>query len=188
MQRACFSNLWHGVWLVMLSLALVPLDSYSAGPDSAEYKLKAALIYKLTGFIEWPKSSLKGRKFGICVLGRDDFGDALDALEARRVGNQTIHVRRFVQSEAVDAASCQILFVSESKRPFLRTILHSLAHYPILTIGDVKQFAESGGMIEFVRGYKRIGFKINLQQASKAGLKISAPLLDLSTIVDTAQP
>ncbi len=187
MQKFCFCKPRRSAGMSLLLLALLlPVSIHSAGSGSAEYKLKVALIYKLTGFIEWPESSLEGGKFGICILGRDDFGNALDALEARKVDNQAIHVRRFVQSEAVDA-SCQILFVSESKRPFLRSILQSLAHYPILTIGDVEQFAEKGGMIEFVRGSKRIGFRINLQ-ASKAGLKIAAPLLDLSTIVETTQP
>ncbi|WP_457674046.1 YfiR family protein [Thiolapillus sp.] len=174
----------HVVRLLLVLLMLLPMEPRWALAVSSEYKLKAALIYKLTRFVEWPLTDGRRSEFGICILGRDDFGSALDALESRKVHGLPIHIRRLVQSEAVDE-SCQILFVSESKRPFLRAILASLEGQPILTIGDVEQFAEKGGMIEFVRGRKRIGFRINLQQAMRAGLKIAAPLLELSTIVET---
>jgi hypothetical protein len=170
--------------VLFMLLMLLPMEPRSALVVSSEYKIKAALIYKLTRFVEWPRESLQQKDFGICILGRDDFGSALDALESRKVGGLPIRIRRLVQSEAVDIG-CRILFVSESKRPFLRTILGSLEGQPILTIGDVERFAEKGGMIEFIRGRKRIGFRINLQQATRAGLKIAAPLLELSTIVET---
>lgn len=181
---------WGRCWrasAVALLLLLSPMQIESAGLVSSEYKLKAALIYKLTRFVEWPAEAGSGDSFGICLLGRDDFGSALDALESRTVGDKPIRIQRFVQSEAVNR-SCQILFISESKRPFLRTILNSLAHLPLLTIGDVDQFAEKGGMIELTRGRKRIGFRINLQRANRAGLKIAAPLLELATIVETETP
>lgn len=188
MSRHTCINVWRNICCALLVLlALLPADLLSAGAVSPEYKLKAALIYKLTKFVEWPQSVQERRRFGICILGQDDFGSALDTLEARQVGDLPIHIQRFAQSEAVNS-SCQILFVSESKRPFLKTILHSLAHLPILTIGDVATFAEKGGMIEFTRGHKHIGFRINVQQADRAGLKIAAPLLDLATIVETVQP
>ena len=170
--------------LLLALLLLLPMEPPPAMAVSSEYKLKAALIYKLTRFVEWPRENRTGGSFGICILGRDDFGSALDALESRKVDGLPIRIRRLVQSDAVDS-SCQILFVSESKRPLLPRILASLKGRPILTIGDLDGFAEKGGMIEFVRGRQRIGFRINLQQADRAGLKIAAPLLELSTIVET---
>ena len=170
--------------LLLLLLSLWASIAPAGGVVSPEYKLKAALLYKLARFVEWPESVESRSTFGICVLGRDDFGSALDALESRKVDHRPIRIHRFVQSEAVDER-CQILFISESKRPFLKPILRTLSRYPILTIGDVEKFAERGGMIEFTRGHKRIGFRINLHQANAAGLKIAAPLLELSTIVET---
>ena len=171
-------------WLLLALLLFLPMEPPPALAVSSEYKLKAALIYKLTRFVEWPPESRQRTDFGICILGRDDFGSALDALESRYVHGLPIRIRRLVQSDAVDS-SCQILFVSESKRPFLHSILASLEGRPILTIGDLDGFAEKGGMIEFVRGRQRIAFRINLRQASRAGLNIAAPLLELSTIVET---
>lgn len=160
---------------------------------SAEYKLKAALIYKLTRFIEWPEtySSIYPQNkpaqnhFGLCVLGRNDFGSALDALNGRKVGTAIISVKHFKQSDSI-SRFCQLVFISDSKQAFLKAILFSISQYPILTIGDSPGFAKKGGMIQLVHGDKRIGFNINLQRTNASGLKISAPLLELSTIVSSA--
>lgn len=173
----------HWTWLWLL-LALLPVQLCAAAPPTAEYKLKAALIYKLSKFVEWPDPLEAGQNgaFGICVLGEDPFGKALDALEARKTGGQPIRVYRFAQSEALDRR-CRVVFISESKRPFLRPILQKLRRLPILSLSDMSGFAEQGGIMQFARGKKQIGFKINLQSARQAGLEIAAPLLELATIV-----
>ncbi len=178
------------LWFILL-LSLQPLQ-LMADSVSAEYKLKAALIYKLTRFIEWPEAysnlypqdKATQNRFGLCILGRDDFGSALDVLNGRKVGTAVISVQRFKQSESI-SRSCQLVFISDSKQAFLKAILFSIRQYPILTIGDSPGFAKKGGMIQLIRGDKRIGFNINLQRAKASGLKISAPLLELSTIVSS---
>lgn len=157
----------------------------AASPVSAEYKLKAALIYKLTKFVEWPEAAgdTPNQSFGICVLGKDYFGSALNALEERKAQGKPITVLRFTQSEAIDLR-CQMLFISDSKQAFVGPILDRLQKKPILTLGDMEKFAETGGILQFTTGHQRIGFRINLQSAKQAGLTIAAPLLELSTIVE----
>ena len=181
-------SLFKGLRLYcLLLLACMPLHSATVIAQTAEYKLKAALIYKLTKFVEWPltESDAKERSFGICLLGRDDFGTALDALAEREVQGRRINIRRFAQSEAVEVENCQLLFISESKLAFMQSILDSFRRQPVLTISDAKQFADKGGMIQFSSGDKRIGFMINLERAVDSGLIIAAPLLELATIVDS---
>jgi hypothetical protein len=157
-----------------------------ASSSGSEYKLKAALIYKLTKFIEWPnlQPGHRPEHFGICLLGEDDFGDALDALESRKVKDIPIQVYRHSQSEAI-GENCHIVYISESKKAFLTPILQSLAGTPILTLSDIEGFADHGGMLQFTYLSKRIGFLINQQSAKAAHLTIAAPLLDLATIVDS---
>jgi len=171
------------LWVVLLC---APWWLSAATPPSAEYKLKAALIYKLSKFVEWPSLHVTGpgMEFRICLLGRDDFGSALDALSGRRTAGLPIAIRRFSQSESI-GNDCHMLFISDSKQPFMRSILRSLAQRPILTVGDSEHFARNGGMIQFTREDKRLGFKINLEQARASHLKIAAPLLELATIVHT---
>ncbi len=168
--------------VVLLLLYLPP--PARAGTVSTEYKLKAALVYKLTRFVEWPeKASLRpDGTFGVCVLGRDDFGRALDALAGRSVDGAPISVHRFSQSRDIDG-ECQVVFISDSKKAFLEPIVAALEKRAVLTLGDSERFAERGGMIQFVSRDRRIGFTINLRHVHAAGLRIAAPLLELATII-----
>jgi len=161
-----------------------------------EYKLKAALIYKLTHFVEWPdRSSLtstnknisnryKENFFNICVLGDNPFGDILEPLRQRHVEGLPIQIYYFLQSEDV-GRSCQLLFISDSKRAFVKTILTTFSQRPTLSLSDIPGFAALGGMIEMTQGNKTIGFTINPDEAKAAGLSIAAPLLELANITDT---
>ncbi len=179
--RSGLYSLLTGCWLLLSLLA--PVQAHG-GPVSTEYTLKAALIFKLTRFVTWPagRETRNDGKFGICLLGRDDFGATLDALQGRTVNGAPIVVDRFSQSDAI-GDNCQVVIISDSKRAFIEPITRALSDRPILTIGDSRRFADQGGMIQFVRHDQKIGFIINLQQATVAGLKIAAPLLELATIV-----
>jgi hypothetical protein len=170
--------------LLFFCLVFIPFQVADAESSSAEYKLKAALLYKLTNFVVWPDYDALKNQFFICVLGKDKFGKALDVLEEHNVSGLPVTVRRLRQSEAINE-QCDLVFISESKQPFYKKIFYRLSDRPVLTIGDSEQFAQEGGMIQFTHGDKRIGFKINIQVVKSAGLKISAPLLQLSTIVST---
>ncbi|BCL62858.1 hypothetical protein DGMP_35510 [Desulfomarina profundi] len=164
---------------------VISVQIVAAGSVSPEYKLKAALLYKLTRFIEWPEQYSQGDdgSFGICILGQDDFGSLLDTLQKRYVNNARISIHRFMQSEGINE-NCQLVFISDSKRSYLNSIINTLANKPILTIGESKKFADQGGMIQFVLNDGQIGFKINIGHVHTSGLKIAAPLLELATIVD----
>jgi len=187
MTPAPHSKLRHRDWcgaicLTVLCLGLLTSFFAAANPVAEEYKLKAALVYKLAKFITWPEREGETNKFGICVLGRDDFGPALSALEGRRLGEKTITIHRFAQSSGI-RDDCRIVFVSRSKKAFITDIARTLGTRPILTVGDSRDFAAQGGMIELTLEGGRIGFRINLARAEQAGLKIAAPLLGIARIV-----
>lgn len=168
---------------ILLSLLFV--NFLDAAPIDTEYRLKAALIYKLTKFIEWPElpTGQTLDTFGICLLGKDQFGDALDSLSKRSVKKIPIEIHRHTQSETVDS-HCQIVYISSSKRGFIDIILQSLRSRPILTLSDLDDFAEQGGILQFTTGKQRIGFTINMESARQAKLNMAAPLLDLATLID----
>lgn len=172
--------------LCLLLFLFVTSTQAMAAQTNEEYKLKVALIYKLTKFIDWPDLKQEGSRhsFGICLLGEDRFGEALDALQARKVGDLPIVVYRHTQSEAIDD-HCQIAFISESKQAFLKSILQTLQGAPILTLSDIEGFATQGGIVQFTYLNKRIGFVINQESAKASHLTIASPLLDLATLVNT---
>ena len=100
-------------------------------------------------------------------------GSAVDGkgAEARRI------------SKPQEALDCRILFVSSSEANHLKDILATLDKANILTVSDIPQFSELGGMIQFVLDGNKIRFEVNLTAAENAGLTLSSELLKVATAV-----
>ncbi len=164
----------------MLLLLFPAFTAADAGSD--ESALKSVLVYKLAQFIEWPDSAHE--RFTICVLGEDPFDGTLERLNGRKIDQVPIVTAHYALSEQVPK-TCRILYLSSGKRPFQRKILEKFSRWPILTLGETDDFVEQGGMIQFHRIDGRFGFIINLEHAVATGLRIAAPLLSMSQIMET---
>ncbi|MEH6626709.1 MAG: YfiR family protein [Motiliproteus sp.] len=168
---------------VVISLALILLFpvSIEASP-SDEYRLKAALLFKLGDFVTWPDSDRE--PFEICVFGKNPFDGALVALQARKVKDKQIALRFFDRVNA-NLGQCHILYIPASENMHISSVIMSASYNSVLTISDIQNFAETGGMIELTKKNNRIGFRINLRVVKEAKIKIASPLLELATIVST---
>ena len=89
---------------------------------------------------------------------------------------------RHLQSDK-EIPGCHILYISSSERKTADHIFSTLNGSSILTVGEMTQFAAHGGMIQFSLEDQHVRFDINLDAASRAGLKISSKLLALAQIV-----
>jgi hypothetical protein len=172
-------------WLVLVH-AFIP--GAAMGQNSAgEYELKAAMLYNLTYFVEWPPSAYPYSQAPtvLCILGRDPFGGTLESIASGRVVNGRLLVIRHPQNDK-EANGCHVLYISSSERKSIAQILSTLKRASVLTVGEMAQFAAHGGMIQFSLEEKQVHFEINLQAASEADLKISSRLLVLARIVKDA--
>ncbi len=163
-------------WVLIASLTLL---AQVAKPS--EYDVKAAYLYNFGKFIEWPArpAPVEDGVFRICVLGQDPFGSALNAILA----GETISGAKVVNNpvaKAEDAVNCRILFISSSESVQLKHILAALANTGVLTVSDMPEFSQRGGMIQFVWQGNRVRFQVNLESAKRAGLTISSELLKLA--------
>ena len=153
-----------------------------AATGPAEYEVKAAFLYNFARFVEWPEAPAGDGPFVITVLGRDPFGAALDdTLRGKTIGQRRIEIRRASRSE--DLAGSRIGFISDSERDRLPAILKSLEASPVLTVGEMDEFAERGGVIRFRVEQDRVRLDINVAAAERARLRISSQLLKLARIV-----
>ena len=151
------------------------------GQVAREYSIKAAFLYNLAKFTEWPKGT-DGGAFSVCVVGEDPFGQDLDTIAATKtVGDQTLAVHRFRSPEHITA--CRILFVSRSEAHRLDAILARTGRSATLLVGDTEGFAENGIMINFYVDQDKIRFEINETAVTEANLKISSKLLRIARIV-----
>ena len=171
--------------LLLGLLAFMPVSAVKPDPpDPSEHEVKAALVFKLAKFVTWPPGvfSTDDQPFGLCVLGENPFGTALDLLGTLHLGGRAVRPARHMLADTA-AANCQLVFVTESPRESLGTVIEALGERPILTVSDIPGFADRGGIVEIVRKDQRLGFRISLGAMRAAKLRIAAPLLDLSDVI-----
>jgi hypothetical protein len=148
-----------------------------------EYEVKAALIYKITKFVSWPDHALSEGQatFNICILGNDPFSGSLETIKSRKTQGRLVSIERYNLSSEIK--NCQIVYINETKRGFLKTILKDVHNASVLSISDMKNFAKEGGIIEISYQNNALKFIININSAQQARIKIAAPLLELSEII-----
>jgi hypothetical protein len=150
----------------------------------SEYEVKALWLLNCARFVDWPEQAFADAQspFVIGVLGKDPFGKHLKkTLEGRTVKGRSFVVKRVSTDQELKA--CQILFISTSERKRTRNLLAKLKGAPVLTVGEMDDFLDQGGMIQFVRKDDTIRFAVNLEFAKPAQLYMSAHLLRVATSV-----
>ena len=182
--RHVAQTLPHAAVLVVVwaLIGASPLHAQQSRP--AEYEVKATYLYNFARFVEWPvrAEATKGDSFVICVLGQDPFGPALGAILAgEAINGKSVLLKRI--SRAQDAVICRILFISSSEDGRLKDILTALDKTGVLTVSDMPNFSQRGGMIQFVLDGNRIRFAVNLTPAQDAGLRVSSELLKVAISV-----
>lgn len=154
-----------------------------------EYQVKAAFLYNFAKFVEWPPEEFKTPKDPIlvCVLGHNPFGSSLeDVIRGKSIEGRGFAFRQV--SNAEQARSCQILFVSSEDGKRFHALARGLKAAGILTVGEMQGFAADGGIINFKLDGDRVRFEINVDAAERAQLRISSKLLSLAEIVKTEKP
>jgi hypothetical protein len=168
--------------LILLGLTLLPLHAQTG----SEYEVKAAFLYKFASFVKWPEEVPKA-PIGICVIGQDPFGGALDrVVKGKIINGAEFLIRRLKPSEPT--GDCHMLFISASERKRLKPVLDRVQREKILTVGDVPGFCEHGGVVNFDVADNHVQLEINLKAAERAGLQLSSRLLSLARIVRDPGP
>jgi hypothetical protein len=173
-----------GVLAAALSLA-ASLPVTAAAPT--EYQVKAVFLFNFSQFVDWPPAVFASPRspITICVLGHDPFGAALDDIvQGEVVNGRPLEVQRYRRVE--ELGSCHILFIDRSEQSRLSEILAQLSGRSVLTVSDMEDFAQRGGMIRFLTVGKKIRLRVNLDSAQAASLTISSKLLRPAEIVKSS--
>lgn len=186
-------TLRHATRLVLTLLALcgpavvAPAQSERPAdverPQPGEYDVKAACLFKLTKFVEWPGSAFDTPEtpLVIGVLGPDPFGERLDRIVAdRTVRGHPVRIRRF--ASLAELGPVHVLFVGHELAE-LTPLLAALNGTSVLLVGERPRFAQEGGIVNFYCRGSRVRFEVNLEGARERALVIDAKLLELARIV-----
>ena len=155
-----------------------------AGQSPTEYQVKAAYLFNFLKFVEWPHDPAADPhgKWVIGFVGDTPVGDELTRLvEGKNVLGRDLLVNKFQASD--NLRGCNILFISESEKKRLPSILAALRGSSVLTVADMDNFIGSGGMIQFVVDDARVRVAIDVGATSRAHLKVSSKLLTLARVV-----
>lgn len=170
--------------MAVLATALAPTAVRSAAGDSLEYAVKAAYLYKLGDYIEWPAAAFDTptSAINLCVAGEDPFGSALETnVAGQRIAGRPIAIQRL---KVVDRNSgCRILYVGGTDQQHVAQALDAVRGSPVLTVTDAARGSDGIGIVHFVVKDNRVRFTIDDQAAALNGLTISSKLISLALSV-----
>jgi YfiR/HmsC-like len=161
------------VWIACI---LRPGVAAAADPR-IELDVKAAYLLNFARYVYWPRSSGPdgSSPLVIGVVGRDAIVQVLEpTVSGRTVSGRPIRV---VQFAADRIERCDILYLPRSEARRFRTLLSEVSGKPVLTVSDKENFANEGGMIEFLLMDDSVRFAINNDTVGQCGLKLSSELL-----------
>lgn len=171
---------------LMALLALIGCASAStvAAQTATAPALKAAYLLKFAPFTEWPAASLSpGGAIAVCVVNDRAVAEELTMLARGRLVEGHTLVVSTPKADAAALASCHLLFASGLDAKASAALIGSVAGSPVLTVSDMEDFAERGGVVRFFVERGTVRFAINRDAAQRAGLRLSHQLLSLAKIV-----
>lgn len=183
------ARLTRGATLAAL-LVLLPfsgLRSQDVHPTADQ--VKAVFLFNFAQFVDWPSAAFAGPASPVVIgiIGEDPFGAYLDeTVRGETLRGRALVVRRFHQNE--DVRRCHIVFLAQSERDRIGTILEGVKGRPILTVSDDPGFLRRGGMVGFAFERNRVRVRINLVAVTAANLTVSSKLLRAAEIVTPGIP
>jgi hypothetical protein len=161
---------------------IVPAAAQAQTAD--EYQVKAAYMYNLAKFVDWPADAFESPSQPIvfCVLGQTPLSQPLrDALAGKVVGQRALQFRQLADPK--QAGDCKVLFISFPDKKRVREILDQVKSLHILTVGEADGFTEEDGIVRFYLDAGRVRLEFNLDAADDAKLHVSSKLLSLGRTV-----
>ena len=156
-------------------------DASAQSASNLEYQVKAVFLYQFVKYVKWPLPDSPGTgNPSIIGIFRESpvFPYLKETIKKPGRNDRSLSVQQLENVEPL--ITCKVVFFDKAYRIQWEDVLGTLADKPVLTISDSDGFAEKGGIIQFVTVGGKIKFIINNSAAKKAGLAISAKLLNLA--------
>lgn len=167
---------WLPGWLALLAL-VCPLRAHALD----ELPLKAAIIFNLLQFVEWPadaEASATGPLL-LCADRGASLWPHLQALEHRMVRQRHLELRDAGTAEALRGCQVWVLEDAGARLPASRMA----PGVPLLTIGDGSRADEAGIVIALRSIGPRLLFDIDMVLARQQRLQLSSKVLRLARVV-----
>lgn len=171
---------------IALVVALVfscgtPQTTY-ANTTSPEYAVKAAYIFNILRFVEWPddSSSINKNEINVCMLGENNFGAYITPIEEKKIEGRSLHIAN--KHGLQQTLDCQLVFIGNTNSYPPDEVSKILGDKKIIVVGDDLDFVKNGGMFSFYIENKKVRLALNKNALEKSGLKVSSLLLEVCMI------
>ena len=180
----------RGLWRLVLAaaalLCLVWNGTCAAQSDAAEYRIKAAYLYKFAGYIEWPAQAFAqgDSPIVIGVAGADALADELaQIVGGRSVNGRPLMVKKLTRQDALKGL--HMLFIGRGEA-HAADMLAAARSLPLLTVTELDEDRKgAAASINFVLVDDKVRFDVDLEPAEQAGIKISSRLLTVARKVSS---
>ena len=164
------------------ALVILGLLALCATTKAQDEKFKALFMYNFTKYIEWPQAKQSG-DFVIGVIGNSGMIDELNTIAQKKtVGAQTIKVKQI--SSADDVTKMHIVYITEDKSGEAAGVAGKIKGKGVVLITDKAGFALSTSGINYIKKDGKPNFEISTKHLNEEGVKVSAQLMALGTVVD----
>lgn len=168
---------------LLLSLVVSFTPAFSDETTSREQKIKAALIYYIAKFVEWPLSSSK-LSIQVCVQASQGmFAEVQDTLRGKVIGSRPIDIQKFADSESLySSTTCNLVFFDRAELLANPSLPEKLKGRSILTVCEVERPEWGSCVIQIFEQDNKARLAIDTALATSAKLKISSELLELALV------
>lgn len=168
----------HAALLAALLLAMAGQAAVAA-ERGEENEVKAAVIYNLLLFVQWPTQQTSGGKLKLCVLEEGALTAALRQHENKAVQGHPLQILR-VGTVLKDLDACAAVMVETGSPEMLARLRLVARNRALLIMAEGPGALDRGAMIGVYGDGGRIGFDINLRAMKSSGLGASSKILRLA--------
>jgi hypothetical protein len=166
---------------------------HADAPNTSEYKMKAAYIYKFLQFVQLPETRRaddKGKELKTLVVGVTDknllphFRAVIGNKEVTqhettyRIGVEHIDIKQLTNKN--EMLELDVLFIKDTSNYDPRKLFETTVAHGILTFSETEDFIETGGNVNFVVVKNKLKFEINTGSTQQTGIKMRSQLLKLA--------
>jgi hypothetical protein len=144
-----------------------------------EQRLRAAMVYNLMLFVEWPAEALPATELQFCVVTENpDVSRAFSALAGKQIRNRALQVQRRGLLAALD--DCQAVYLDGLGSGLVADKLGRLGRLPILTSASAPS---AGAMIDLALTDNRLVFDVSAAALRDAQLSLASRVMQLARTV-----
>ncbi|HEV8480551.1 MAG TPA: YfiR family protein [Candidatus Eisenbacteria bacterium] len=173
----------------MAALGVAPAAAEEMSGEDLERQIKAAYLYKFSGYVEWPHAAMATDRtpLVIGVMGDEALAEDLENLLRQRAEDaRPVSVVRVKAFEPLP--TLHVLFIGRSESDHLAPLIRAARERPILVVTDTEGALALGSMINFDVTGGRVRFDVGLASAQKSGLIMSSRLLAVAQMVEKRSP